>query len=165
MNAKIRFYALFEFVAGTKQPKYIITKQAGFYEPIETLKGKDGKVSMYLLEKVSNKDNAPETRLQAKNSLNFTGLKWLYNSGKISGFAYGEPLQGKTYAKGAKQNPFFNYQSDGFLFVFHTATNNPVPTKFELIVLANAKPLIQSYCKQLELGGFEEDLNAIKKML
>ena len=74
---------------GSKTPKYVITATAGNYAPMEKLKGRDGRVSMFLVPKTSYKSSAPQMRLQAKDSLNFSGLKDYFIDGKMSGYAYG----------------------------------------------------------------------------
>ena len=113
--------------------------------------------------------NVPSIRLQAKNGLNFTGLKDYFVDGKLSGFAYGYPLADKTYSAKNKVNPFFEYKDDGFLFIVHqddkavTETGKIRPSFIELIVLDGAKVLISSYCKQLVMGGFNEVLDALRK--
>ncbi|WP_249118631.1 hypothetical protein [Prevotella jejuni] len=73
----IRYYAKMVNTTpkGKKTPKYTITAQAGYYPPMELLRGRDGLVSMNLMEKLKEGSNIPSMRLQAKNSLNFTGLK------------------------------------------------------------------------------------------
>ena len=169
----IRYYARLEDYTGNgKTPKYVITAQAGYYPPMDELVGKDGKICMYLQvskDSGSKKDNAPAMRLQAKNSLNFTGLKDLFVNGRPSGFAYGYPSAEKTYSKKEKPNPFFDYKEDGFLFIVHqdqTAATEPKkikPSCIELIVLEGAKVLIASYCKMLQMGGFDEALAALRK--
>ena len=72
MNAKIKFYAqmVYSTKKGAKTPKYTITSQAGYYPPMEDLKGRDGLISMFLMEKLKEKEEAPSMRLQAKDSLN-----------------------------------------------------------------------------------------------
>ncbi len=169
----IRYYARLEDCTGNgKTPKYVITAQAGYYPPMDELVGKDGKISMYLQvskDSGSKKDNAPTMKLQAKNSLNFTGLKDYFINGRLSGFAYGCPLDKKTYSSKQKPNPFFAYKDDGFLFVVHqdqTAATEPErikPTCIELVVLEGAKVLISAYCKQLVMGGFNEVLKALRE--
>lgn len=164
---RIRYYALMELAKGTKTPKYVITRQAGFYEPVEELRGRDGKVSMYLMEQSrEEKGSTPPVRLQAARSLNFTGLKDYWIEGKVSGFAYGYPLDKPTYSKEKKPNPFYSYKDDGFLFIIHQDekdTSNQTPTAIELVVLEGAKVLISAYCKQLVMGGFDEALEALRK--
>ena len=164
----IRYYA--KMVNTTqrskKTPKYTITAQAGYYPPMELLRGRDGKISINLMEKLREGDNVPSMRLQAKNSLNFTGLKDYFQDGKLSGFAYGYPLDKTTYSKDEKPNPFFDYRQDGFLFLIEQDEKDPTnltPTAIELVVLEGAKVLISAYCKQLVMGGFDEALQALRE--
>ena len=166
----IRYYALMENTTqkGKLTPKYTITAQAGYYPPMEKLIGRDKQISMNLLNQ-SREDNSstPPMKLQAKNSLNFTGLKDLWREGKMSGFAYGYPLDKQTYSKDNKINPFYEYKEDGFLFIIHPDDNNPknlVPVSIEVIVLEGAKVLISQYCKQLEMGGFNDKLKQLREL-
>lgn len=86
----VRYYAKMELVTGTKTPKYVITSQCGYYPPMEMLRGRDGKISMFLMEKRTGQpSNTPAMYLQAKKSYNFTGLKDFYKNGDLSGYAYG----------------------------------------------------------------------------
>ena len=163
----IRYYAKMVNTTekGRKTPKYTIISQAGYYPPMEELRGRDGQISMNLMEKLREGDNVPSMRLQAKNSLNFTGLKDYFQDGKLSGFAYGYPLDKPTYSKDEKPNPFFDYKQDGFLFLIQQDEKDPTnltPTSIELVVLEGAKVLISAYCKQLVMGGFDEALQALR---
>lgn len=151
---------------GKKTTKYTIIFQAGYYPPMEKLKGKDGSISMYLMEKLKDGSNVPSMRLQAKGSLNFTGLKDYFEDGKLSGFSYGYPLDKPTYGKDKKANPFYEYKEDGFLFLIESDKKNPtnqIPTSIELVVLEGAKILISAYCKQLAMGGFKEVLETLRE--
>ena len=164
----VRYYAKMVNTTqkGKKTPKYTITAQAGYYPPMEQLRGRDGQISMNLTEKLKEGDNVPSMRLQAKNSLNFTGLKDYFQDGKLSGFAYGYPLNKQTYSKDEKPNPFFEYKQDGFLFLLEQDEKDPTnltPTSIELVVLEGAKVLISAYCKQLVMGGFDEALQALRE--
>lgn len=164
----IRYYAKMVNTTqkGKKTPKFTISEAAGYYPPMEQLKGRDGQISMNLMEKLKEGDNVPSMRLQAKNSLNFTGLKEYFIDGKLSGYAYGYPLDRPTYSNDEKPNPLFEYKDDGFLFVIHTDESDPtsiVPVVIELIVLEGAKVLISAYCKQLVMGGFDEALQALRE--
>lgn len=164
----IRYYAKMVNTTqkGKKTPKYTITAQAGYYPPMELLKGRNGQISMYLMEKLKDEGNIPSMRLQAQNSLNFTGLKDYFKDGKLSGFAYGYPLDKPTYSKDGKPNPFFDYKQDGFLLLIEQDekdSTNITPTSLELIVLEGAKVLISAYCKQLVMGGFDEALQALRE--
>lgn len=170
ITPNIRYYAKMAFDTNSKKtPKYAITAQAGFYPPMEQLKGRNGLVSMYLMEKLKEGENIPSMRLQAKDSLNFTGLKEFFVDGKLSGFAYGYPLSDKTYSAKKKTNPFYEYKDDGYLFIVHqdknanTAPEQIRPTIIELVVLEGAKVLISSYCKQLMMGGFDEAIKSLRE--
>lgn len=163
----IRYYAKMVNTTqkGKKTPKYTITAQAGYYPPMEQLRGRDGLISMNLMEKLKDGDNVPSMRLQAKNSLNFTGLKDYFQDGKLSSFAYGYPLDKPTYSKDEKANPFYEYKGDGYLFIVYQDNKDPtniMPTCIELVVLEGAKVLISAYCKQLKMGGFDEALQALR---
>lgn len=164
----IRYYAklLNTTQKGKATPKYTITAQVGYYPPMELLRGRDGKISMYLSEKLKEGDNVPSMRLQAKDSLNFTGLKDYFIEGKLSGFAYGYPLDKPTYSNKNKPNPFYYYRKDGYLFLIEQDGKDPtniIPVAIELIVLEDAKVLISAYCKQLVMGGFDEALQALRE--
>ncbi len=167
MIPQIRYYARLDRVQGTQTPKYVITHTAGFYEPMSQLIGKDNNISFFLMEKrESQPSNTPPLFLQAKNSLNLTGLKDYYtDGGKISGFAYGYPSKEKTYKfKGkAAANPFYLYRNDGYLFIVHQ-NDQPTPEYFEWIVLQDSRDLIASYCKMLLMGGFDEVLERLRNI-
>ena len=165
----IRYYARMENTTqkGKKTPKYTIKGQAGYYPPMEQLKGRDGLISMNLMpQSREEKSSTPPMRLQAKNSLNFTGLKDYWVGGKMSGFCYGYPDPRPTYSSKNKPNPFFGCKDDGFLFIFHCDEQDPTnltPISIELIVLEGAKVLMGAYCKMLAMGGFDEALAALRK--
>lgn len=173
ITPNIRYYARLEDCTGNRKiPKYVVAAQAGFYPPMDELIGRDGRISMYLQvskDSGSRNDNAPELKLQAKNSLNLTGLKNYFVNGRLSGFAYGYPLTAKTFSSKQKPNPFYDYRDDGFLFIIHqdqTATTEPErmkPSCIELVVLEGAKVLIASYCKMLQMGGFNDALMALRE--
>ena len=170
MNApNIRYYAKLVNTTqkGKKTPKYTIIEQAGYYPPMEQLRGKDGLISMNLMpQSREDKSSTPPMRLQAKNSLNFTGLKDYWIEGCLSGFAYGYPLDKPTYSKDEKPNPFYEYKEDGFLFKIDqddSNPTNPTPTGFELVVLEGAKVLVSTFCKMLAMGGFDDALAALRK--
>ena len=133
---------------------------------MEQLKGRDGFVSMNLMEKLKEGENVPSMRLQAKGSLNFTGLKEYFQDGKLSGYAYGYPDPRPTYSSQNKPNPFFDCKQDGYLFLIQADQSDPtntIPTSIELIVLDSAKVLISAYCKQMVMGGFDEALQALRE--
>lgn len=168
MIPNIRFYARMVNTTqeGKATPKYTIVGAAGYYPPMEQLRGRDNKVSMNLMEKLKEGENVPSMRLQAKGSLNFTGLKEWFTNCKLSGFAYGYPMKEPVYSSKNKPNPFYDYRNDGYLFVVHQDQSNPennIPTEIELIVLEWGRWQISAYCKMLVMGGFNEALNDLRK--
>ncbi len=172
---QVALYARFDVVAnGGETPKYSMSRAVGYYPPFEKLVGRDGKVSVYLMEKC-NKDNldAPEMRLQAKGSLNLTGLKgYFVNGGMVSTCCYGNPPSGATYGgKKPKDNPFYpDCIKDAFLFLFDDGKSVEVGGKcvevlpsFEMLVLSGAKVLAPTYCQMLAKGGFDGVLNELRE--
>ena len=161
---QIRYYAkmVLNTSKGRKTPKYTIQNAIGYYPPMSELIGRDGKVSFYLMEKLKEGQNVPSMRLQAKGGLNFTGLKDYFVDGKLSGYAYGYPYDKPTYSSKNTPNPFFDYKSDGYLFICKSEEGTTEPTEIELLVLADAKALISAYFKQLTMGGFNEELERLR---
>lgn len=161
----IRYYAKLVYNANSKKtPKYSILKEAGYYPPMNSLRGRDGFVSFYLMEKLKEGSNIPAMRLQAKGSINFTGLKDYFEDGKISGFAYGYPYGEKLFSKDKKPNPFYEYKEDAYLFIVSKELQGQgIPTIIEFIVLEGARILASAYCKQLLMGGFDEVLNSLRE--
>ncbi len=158
---------LIDATGSKKTPKYKITHKMGYFPELENLKGKDGEISFYLLESRSSgsKEDAPEMRLQGKNSLNITGLKYLFvDRGKLSGFAYGYPSDKKTYSKDNKPNPFYGCRQDAFLFVLHQKDGEPRPSVIDMLVLENGKALAPSFCKSLMNHGFDEALRLLDEV-
>lgn len=160
----IRYYAMLVYDANSKKtPKYSILKEAGYYQPMDSLRGRDGKISFYLMEKLKEGTNVPAMRLQAKGSINFTGLKDYFVDGKLSGYAYGYPYGEKIFSKDKRPNPFYPYKEDGYLFIVSNGLEGQsVPASIELIVLEEAKILASAYCKQLLMGGFDEALSTLR---
>lgn len=164
----IRYYARFSNTTanGGKCPKFTISAAAGYYPPMEQLRGKDGRITMFLLEKLKEGANVPAMRLQAKGSLNFTGLKEWFTDGTLSGCAYGYPYDKQTFSSKETPNPFFEYRNDAFLFLIHPDKANPVnqlPAAFEMLVIADARPVAAALCKQLVMGGFDTDLETLRR--
>lgn len=119
------------------------------------------------MEKLKEGGNVPSMRLQAKNSLNFTGLKEYFQDGEISGFAYGYPDDRPTYSSKNKPNPFYDYRGDGYLFLIHQDENNPqniIPVSIEMMVLEGAREVIPLMCEKLNNGGFDEALMSVRKL-
>ena len=170
VQPEIVYYARLTYDKGSKKtPKYVITAEAGYYPPMDELRGRDGRVSVYLMAKRENqtKSSVPAMSLQAKNSLNLTGLKDYFVNGALSGF----PLDKPVYSSKERPNPFFECREDGFLFVVHqneeasTPEAKQLPTELEMIVLQGGKCLISAYCKALMNGGFDSRLKELRKQV
>lgn len=160
-----------EFVLSTKEgkttPRFTSDIEWGNYPPINALRGNDGKISLYLLESVQSgsKDSTstPPMKLQAKGSLNLTGLKNYYVGRELSGYAFGNPYNKPTYGKSNKINPFGEDCKDGFLFRFKFADGSNIPTGFEMMVIPNVGNLIASHCEMLRIGGYDKFLEEVRK--
>lgn len=158
--------------SSNKTPTYLLTAQWGYYPPMDSIKGRDGVPYLYLMQRRKEGANVPPMYLQAKGSLNLTGLKDYYVDGQFSGYAYGNPSDKPFYGKYNKPNPFFNYRGDGFLFImpkeqireWHSEPNGSVvvPKIIELLVISGGAVLIPSYCKQMLMGGFDAELKEIR---
>ena len=167
----IKFYGRLDYNKKSgKSPKYTLVRAWGNYLPMNELRGRDSMVSMYLLPKREGQSsNCPQMHLQAKGSLNLSGLKDYFINGKLSGFAFGFPPSTPTYSSKNKPNPFYLCRDDGFLFLVHQDKEAPTPAEqqrpdyIEMIVLQGARVLIGSYCKQLSAGGFDEILNVLRR--
>lgn len=170
MIPSIKYYAKFGYDQKSgKTPKYTMEKAAGYLPEFDALKGKNGKVNLYLMSKREGQSiDAPAMSLQAvKNGLNLTGLKDYYLDGKISGIAYGYPPQEPTFSAKAKANPLYSCKNDGYLFIFEFSEKREgeaiIPISFELIVIDGGKVLISAYAKMLQMGGFDEALTALRE--
>ena len=169
MNEAV-MYAFFERVLlkpngePYKQPKYTATKVWGKYPPMEHLIGRDGKISVVLQDsKVSgSKDSTstPPMKLQAKNSINLTGLHTYYTGDGACEYAYGNPYKPKD---DKKFNPFKDNLQDGFLFRFYFEEGDNVPKSFEMIVIPNVGNLAINRCESLIMGGYNRFLEGARK--
>ena len=174
----VKFYAYFEREQNENAvPSYVMTKRFGEYAPMELLKpskGKNkGKVRFYLNahdKRTSDlKESTPPMYLQGIKNFNFTGLKHLYEGGKLSGVAYGEPCQTKTYGSvNVYDNPFFDCKEDCFLLRVYqdssqtTASGKIIPCSFELLVLDGCKQMGADFCKVLKIGGYDDVLKELR---
>lgn len=168
MNVPV-WYAEFQLSTkeGKKTPKFTSIMEWGKYKPMDALRGRDGKISLYLQD--SNQSGSKEStstppmRLQAKDSLNLTGLKNYYVGGVLSGYAFGNPYNKPTYGKSNKTNPYVENCTDGFLFRFKFAEGSNIPTGFEMIVIPDVGNLIVNHCEMLRIGGYNRFLDEVRK--
>ena len=170
MMPSIKYYAKFGYDQKSgKTPKYTMEKAAGYLPEFDALKGKNGRVNLYLMSKREGQSaDAPAMCLQAvKNGLNLTGLKDYYIGGEISGIAYGYPPQEATFSAQAQANPLYPCRNAGYLFLFDpeekTEGEAIKPNSFELVVIDGGKVLISAYAKMLQIGGFAEAIKALRE--
>ena len=71
----IRYYAKMVNTTqkGKKTPRYTIVARAGYFPALESLTGRDGQISMNLMEKLKEGANVPSMRLQAKTASTLQG--------------------------------------------------------------------------------------------
>lgn len=160
MNAQIRYYCrLVDTTGGNKCSKYSVSEEAGYYPPMEHLRGKDGKISMYLLpakESGVTKANAPAMRLQAAGNLNFTGLHGDIVNGRLRGYAYGYANGAEFYGgKNPRRNPFYEYRGDAYLFLVHWPDGAARPSSIEMAVLAGERRFAAAHCNSLKAGNLD----------
>lgn len=160
-----------EFINSTKEgkktPRFTSRKEWGHYPIVDALRDKHGLISLYLLPSIDSgsKDSTstPPMKLQAKNSLNLTGLKNYYIGGELSGVAFGNPYDKPTYGKRNKINPFGEDCKDGFLFRFKFVDESNIPTGFEMMIIPNVGNLILNHCEMLRIGGYNKFLEEVRK--
>ncbi len=156
---------------GIKTPKFVIKRHSGGYGPIMSLCSENKKsgervIAFYLKDRRKASNGRPQMFLQSvKSGLNLSGLKFLFDvDRKLTRFAYGEPLASEFFTKRLKRNPFYGCSGVGFLFVIHQEDEGcAVPTSIEMLVLGGARGMAGIYCKQLAMGGFDEDLRELRR--
>ena len=161
-NLQVLFYGRFELSDKQgKTPKYELVAGAGSYAPFEALRGKDGKVSLYLIEIAGGSERAPLVRIQGKNSLNVTGLKgYTYDT---TAFAFGYPQTAAVFGYiTPRPNPFYpTHVEDGFLFRFHGLSNHGgrlLHPSFEFIVIEKARKVAGLLLDDLKRGGVVNEI-------
>lgn len=170
-NPKIRMWAKFGLRQNSgKTPKYVLTDAWGWVEELKDLVGRDGYISLYLCQKREGQPaDAPSMYLQAKSSLNLTGLRDLFVDGVMSNYAWGTPPKTVTYgAKKPRINPLIKYVADGFLFLFNYDFEVKLgemerPLSFELLWLEGAGLMIPQHCKSLQMGSYNEILRKCRE--
>jgi hypothetical protein len=176
ITAKISAYLLFKqlpelktitrkgITTERKQPRFDLVAITGYWQPLERLKNYKGVIYLTLIksdqiEAREKGTTTPEYYLQitpAKSkSINFSGLRFLFSDGKAS-FASGEPSDSQKL-KGGVINPMYEQRNDGFLFFF------PDRETMEILVIDGGRLLIDSYRKQLSIGGFDEALRTLRE--
>lgn len=175
----IRFHATLELVTPieTKYPKYRLAYWGGDRDYMkmlsENLTGRRDKgtgvanIHIVLKPNQTTKTSAPEMNLQVKGGQNLTGLKQWFQDGRLSGYAYGEPSDEKTFGnKKVKDNCFYPYKTDGFLFRCTPSSDptNVIPTQIEWIVLKGGEGVkihAVQYLTLLRNGSLDNALSAL----
>lgn len=155
------YYATLELdtESKAKTPRYVLSGSAGKYIPMHDLIGQDGKITMFLRDAERGaKNGTPSKSLQAKGSLNFTGLKCLGNDSQPR-YAYGYPPSTMTYSAKRKPNPFYAFRFDCFLFVLHYAEGQTIPETIEMLVIQHGYSIAAQLYKCLCNGELSAVLN------
>ena len=142
----------------SKTPRYVVTAQAGYFKPLQSIKNAKNEIVMYYQRTDKcNKKSTADTRLQCKGSINFSSV-YLQNI-KIGEtlIGYGEPPQAKEL-KGGKQNPFYENRADGYLFLVA-----PDYETIEILTVHDSRYLIRGITKQLADGQFDEALKQMRE--
>lgn len=149
---------------GAKVPRFDLTRWAGYYKPLESLKNKKGQIVFYLNETRGIIDSTDQRRadrfLMGKDSLNFSSVYLLDGSiqNDGSGFVgYGNPNRAKTYSKDKKPNPFLEVKNDGFLFLIA-----PDWQAVEVLVIPDGYNTILGNAKALADGVYNEGLETMR---
>jgi hypothetical protein len=150
----------------SKTPRYAVTSQAGYFKPLESLKNAKGEIVMYCQRNDKcNPNSTAETRLQCKDSVNFSSI-YLDLETMIG---YGEPPQEKMLKPGKKKkkdgsvtpidrpNPFYENRSDGYLFIVA-----PDEKTIEILIVPNGRALIRGYAAKLADGQLNDALEQVR---
>jgi len=143
----------------SKTPRYVVTAQAGYFKPLEAIKNAKNEIVMYYQRNDKcNPNSKSETRLQCKDSINFSSV--YFDNLKIGEMliGYGEPPQTKEL-KGDKQNTFYDNRADGYLFIIA-----PDLKTIEILIVPNGRQLIRGYAQKLSDGQLNEALNELRKL-
>jgi len=149
---------------GAKIPRYDLTRMAGYYKPIDSMKTNRGLVYLYLTE-TRGIINSPDQRradrfLMGKDSLNFSSVFLFDCSTLIDGnrlIGYGNPNRAATFGKNKTKNPFLECKDDGFLFLI----SNDWQT-IETLIIPNGYNTILGNAKALADGVYTEALETMR---
>ena len=144
---------------GASVPRFDLTRLAGYYKPLESLKNKKGQIILYLNETRGIIDSPDQRRadrfLMGKDSLNFSSVYLLDCSTPTNGnlIGYGNPNRAKTFGKEKKPNPFLEVKNDGFLFLIA-----PDWRAVEILVIPDGCNTILGNAKALADGVYNDAL-------
>lgn len=147
-----------------KTPRFDLTRLAGYYKPLESLKNKKGQIVLYLNGTLGIIDSTDQRRadrfLMGKNSLNFSSIYLLDSSIQTNRgcfVGYGNPNRSRTYSKENRPNPFFECKNDGFIFLI-----TPDWKAIEILVIPDGYNTILGNAKALADGVYNEALETMR---
>jgi hypothetical protein len=142
----------------SKTPRYVATRIAGYFKPLQSIMNAKDEIVMYLQRNDKcNPNSTADVRLQCKNSTNFSSLYFVNMKNGEMLIGYGEPPQTKQL-KGGKQNPFFDNREDAYLFIVSTDMNT-----IEILVVPQGRQLIRGYAAKLADGQLDDELRELRK--
>jgi hypothetical protein len=149
---------------GASVPRFDLTRLAGYYKPLESMKNKKGQLVLYLNGTLGIIDSPDPRRadkfLMGKDSLYLSSVYLLDCSTPIDGggfIGYGNPNRAATYGKGKKPNPFAECKDDGFLFLIA-----PDWKTIEMLVIPSGCNTILGNAKALADGVYNEALETMR---
>lgn len=180
MKTKISWYGQFVVLpdevkrrnnikVGPAIPRLDCIKSAGYYKGIEPCINNKGLFKFDLLRTDNIKADGQRKAdywLQTKIG-NFSSM---YPTGFSSNplIFFGEPNNKKTIRKSKTvnkkrvqidiPNPMYPFKNDGYIFIC-----NKELTQIEVLVIEDARYLINAYCKQFVNGGFDEQLKILRE--
>ncbi len=149
-----------------KHPRYDLVAMAGYWPALDKLKTRDGKVYFNLVPSDKNRNRqqggtAPDYYLQCNpakmGSVNFSGVRFYTDEGRLTSVASGEPYD-KEKLRSGMPNPMYEQRKDGFLFLFSDDRE-----RLEVLVLEDGLRFIDAYRKQLYFGEFDDILNDMRR--
>lgn len=149
-----------------RQPRFDLVSMIGYWAVLDRLKNHRGQIFFNLIPTDKNQyrkqdGTTPEYYLQftppKSKSVNFSGIRFLYQDGKETTFASGEPSD-KPKLKGGVVNPMYEQRADGFLFIF-----SPDMQTLEVLIVTDGRSMIDAYRKQLSIGGLNELLGELRR--
>jgi hypothetical protein len=163
-------------------PRYEVTAQAGYFKPLEAIKNAKGEVVMYYQRNDKcNPNSTSETRIQCKDSVNFSSVFLMNLKIGETLIGYGEPQKEKMLNPQKKKgkdgkvtliertNPFYENRNDGYLFIIAPDTDLnglevlKAPPTIEILIVPDGRYLIQGTAKQLADGQFDEALKQMRE--
>ena len=163
----------------SKTPRYVVTAQAGYFKPLQAIKNAKEEIVMFWIgNEKGNNSSKSETRLQCRDSINFSSI--YFDDLKIGEMliGYGEPpaekllkpkMDKKTGEEIERQNPFYENGGDGYLFILafdKEAVSDyeaSLPKTIEILVVPKGRQLIRGYAAKLADGQLNEALNELRK--